>query len=307
MAGPRIVDAHHHLWDLDKSYYPWLSDRPEEHFFLGDYSAIKRNYLPDDYRRDAQGFDVVATVHCEAEWDREDQVGETRWLSGVAERHGMPNAIVGHVWLARDDCERVLEGHAQFPMFRGVRSKPRTALARDKIEKNAPWTMQDPAWRRGFAMLQRFGMTYDLRVPYWHLEEAAEIASLFPETPMVLNHTGFPWDRSEAGLAAWRKAMRVIAQAPQVWLKVSEFGLKEKPWDLEENRRVVLDAIEIFGIERCMFASNFPVAGLRASYRTIVEGMMDILKGFSADEQDSFFCRNAASFYRLALGQGAKP
>ena len=92
-----------------------------------------------------------------------------------------------------------------------------------------------------------------------------------------------------------------------MWLKVSEFGLKDRPWDLEENRRVVLDAIEIFGIERCMFASNFPVAGLRASYRTIVEGMMDILKGFSADEQDSFFCRNAASFYRLDLGQGAKP
>ncbi len=81
MAGPRIVDAHHHLWNLDRNYYPWLSDRPEEHFFLGDYGALKKNYLPDDYRRDAAGFDVVATVHCEAEWDREDQVGETRWLS----------------------------------------------------------------------------------------------------------------------------------------------------------------------------------------------------------------------------------
>ncbi len=189
--------------------------------------------------------------------------------------------------------------------MRGVRSKPKTALSPERIERGAPGTMQDPAWRRGFAMLQRFGMSYDLRVPYWHLGEAAEIASLFPETPMVLNHTGFPWDRSEAGLARWREAMRIIAQAPQVWLKVSEFGLEDRPWDLEENRRVVLDAIEIFGIERCMFASNFPVAGLRASYRTIVTGMMDILGGLSPDDRDRFFRRNAAAFYRLDLTAGA--
>jgi predicted TIM-barrel fold metal-dependent hydrolase len=217
----------------------------------------------------------------------------------------MPSAIVGHVWLAREDCERVLEGHSRYPLVRGVRSKPRTALRPDGTEKGAPWTMQDPAWRRGFAMLQRLGMSYDLRVPYWHLAEAAEIASLFPETPMVLNHTGFPWDRSEAGVAEWRDAMRIIAEASQVWLKVSELGLKDRPWDLEENRRVVLDAIEIFGIERCMFASNFPVAGLRASYGTIVTGMMDILEEFSEDDRDRFFRRNAATFYRLDLAGGA--
>ena len=99
MTDLAIVDSHHHLWDLESNYYPWLSDHPEPHFFLGDYSALKRQYLPQDYRRDAEGFRIVKTVHVEAEWDRADQVGETQWLTRIAAEHGMPNAIVGHVWL----------------------------------------------------------------------------------------------------------------------------------------------------------------------------------------------------------------
>lgn len=297
----KIVDAHHHLWDLDSNYYPWLADRPEENFFLGDYSALKRNFLPEDYRRETAGYEVVATVHVEAEWDREDQVGESRWLHRVAAESGMPNAVVGHAWLAREDCETVLAGHAALPLTRGIRSKPVTAARPDRIERGAPWTMQDPKWRAGFALLQRYGLTYDLRVPYWHLAEAAEIAELYPETPMVLNHTGFPWDRSEAGLKGWRESMRIIAQAPQVWLKISELGLRDQPWELESNRRVVLEAIDIFGIDRCMFASNLPVCALRASFTTVVEGIKSIVADFPRDEQEKLFSRNAAHFYRLDL------
>jgi len=302
MSKPlQIVDAHHHLWDLDRNYYPWLSDHPEKDFFLGDYSGLKHNFLPEDYRRETAGYDVVATVHVEAEWDRNAQVAETRWLHEVAEKSGMPNAVVGHAWLANDNCEEVLAGHAAFPLMRGIRSKPVTALRPDLVEPGRPGTMQDPKWLAGFALLQKYGLTYDLRVPFWHLHEAAEVAARYPETPMVLNHTGFPWDRSEEGLAAWREEMRIIAKAPQVSLKISELGLRDAPWTLESNRRVVLDAIEIFGIERCMFASNLPVAGLRASFTTIVEGIRQIVSGFSDDEQQGLFSRNAARFYRIDL------
>ncbi|MBA2722267.1 MAG: amidohydrolase family protein [Methylibium sp.] len=299
----KIVDSHHHLWDLGRNYHPWLTDKPEEHFFLGDYSALRRDFLPDDYRRATEGYDVVATVHIEAEWDREDQIGETRWLHGVATKTGMPNAVVGHAWLANRNCESVLAGHAAFPVTRGIRSKPVTALHPDRIERGASGTMQDPNWRAGFALLRQYGLSYDLRVPFWHLPEAAEIAELFSETPMVLNHTGFPWDRSDAGLQAWRKAMRVIAGAPHVCLKISELGLRDEPWDFESNRRVVLEAIEIFGIDRCMFASNLPVCTLRASFATIVEGIRAMISDLSPEEQEKIFSRNAAEFYRLDLDE----
>jgi predicted TIM-barrel fold metal-dependent hydrolase len=295
-----LVDAHHHLWNLDANYYPWLADQPEPHFFLGDYSALRRNYLPDDYRRDASPHNVLMTVHCEAEWDRDDQVGETRWLTEVNKADGFPDAIVAHAWFHTPNSAEILARHAAFPLVRGIRSKPVTSLSPSEMTPGAPGTMQDDNWLRGFANLERHGFSWDLRVPFWHLAEAAEVARSFPRTPIVLNHTGFPWDRSEDGLAAWRRAMEAIAREPNVHLKVSEFGLKDQPWDFESNRRIVLDAIDIFGIERCMFASNFPVSGLRIGYGDLVTNVNRMLAGFSPSQRRQFFAENAMRFYRLS-------
>ena len=122
-----LIDAHHHLWDLQRNYYPWLSNRPEEHFFLGNYEQLKKNYLPEDYLRDARGHNVLATVHCEAEWDREDQVGETRWLSEVSALYGFPDAIVAHAWFDAENAEEVIAAQASFALVRGIRSKPATS------------------------------------------------------------------------------------------------------------------------------------------------------------------------------------
>ena len=294
-----LVDAHHHFWDLKRNYYPWLHDRPEVHFFLGDYDALKRDYMPDDYRRDAAKHNVLKTVHCEAEWDRDDQVGETKWLTEIHARHGLPHAIVAHAWFHTPNAEEVIARQASFPLVRGIRSKPVTSLSPDTMTPGAPGTMQDPAWLRGFALLEKYRLSWDLRVPFWHLYEAAEVARAFPKTPIVLNHTGFPWDRSEDGLAAWRKAMAAIAREPNVHLKVSEFGLKDRPWGYESNRRVVRDAISIFGIERCMFASNFPVAGLRIDYDTLVRSVARMIADFPSADRDRFFRKNAEAFYRV--------
>jgi len=294
-----LVDAHHHLWDLGRNHYPWLSDHPEPHFFLGNYDPLKRNYLAADYRRDAAGHNVLATVHCEAEWDREDQVGETEWLAKVRQSEGIPDAIVAHAWFHTPNAAEVLARQAAFPLVRGIRSKPVTALTPQAMTPGAPGTMQDPRWLEGFALLEQHGLSWDLRVPFWHLYEAAEVAAAFPRTQIVLNHTGFPWDRSKQGLGAWRLAMEAIARQPNVHLKVSEFGLKDQPWDYESNRSIVRTAISIFGIDRCMFASNFPVAGLRIDYDTLVRSVSRMLDNFPDRERSAFFAGNAARFYRL--------
>lgn len=296
-----LVDAHHHFWDLRRNDYPWLSHTPEPHFFLGNYDALKRDYLPDDYRRDAAGHNVLATVHCEAEWTRDDQVGETDWLTRLHAAQRVPNAIVAHAWFHTGNAAEVLARQAAFPLVRGIRSKPVTSRTPDTMTPGASGTMQDPRWLEGFALLERHGLSWDLRVPFWHLHEAAEVAASFPRTPIVLNHTGFPWDRSEPGLAAWRRAMTAIARQPNVHLKVSEFGLRDQPWDEASNRRIVLEAIAIFGIERCMFASNFPVAGLRIDYDTLVRAVRRMLDDFSEADRHRFFVANAAAFYRLEL------
>jgi predicted TIM-barrel fold metal-dependent hydrolase len=294
-----VIDAHHHLWDLGMGKHPNLIGERRHDFFMGDDTALRRNYLPEDYRRDSAASNVLATVHCEAEWARDDQVGETRWISGVAAAHGLPTAIVAHAWFHTPNAEEIVAAQAGFPLVRGIRSKPVTAALPGESVAGQSGTMQDPAWLDGFALLEKYELSWDLRVPFWHLEEAAEVARAFPRTPIVLNHTGFPWDRSEEGLAAWRKAMSALAREPNVWVKVSEFGLKDRAWDYEDNRRVVLDAISIFGIERSMFASNFPVAGLRIGYGALVEAMSRMLADRSPEDRERFFWRNAAAFYRL--------
>jgi predicted TIM-barrel fold metal-dependent hydrolase len=294
-----LIDAHHHLWDLRQGKHPWLCGAEEKPFFMGDYGPLKRNYLPEDYRRDAAGHNVLTTIHCEAEWDRADQLGETRWISELHARHGFPGAIVAHAWFDTGNAEEVIAAQAAFPLVRGIRSKPVTAPSPDRIEPGAPGTMQDQRWLRGFALLEKYGLSWDLRVPFWHLDEAAAVARAFPKTPIVLNHTGFPWDRSEEGLVAWRRAMEVLAREPNVWVKISEFGLKDRPWEYEANRRVVLDALAIFGIERAIFATNFPVAGLRIEYGALVTAVSRMLAHLSSDQRDLFFWKNATTFYRL--------
>lgn len=296
-----IVDAHHHLWQLSggQLFYPWLQDVQPHEFFLGDYASLKRDYLPPDYRRDAAGHGVVKTVHVEAECRRDQQVAETRWLSEINARHGMPNAIVAHAWFHTSNAEEILAQQKAFPLVRGIRSKPVTgAHPRDSVA-GAPGTMQDPNWLAGLRLLRKYGFTWDLRVPTWHLEEAAQVMRANPDVPAVLNHTGFPWDRSEAGLDLWRRGMKALAACEQVSCKLSCLCLQEGAWDYEDNRRIVLEAIDIFGIERCMFASNFPVDGLRVSFDRMFRDFKRMTAELSASDRRKLFHDNAARFYRL--------
>jgi predicted TIM-barrel fold metal-dependent hydrolase len=296
-----IVDAHHHLWDLDQGplHYPWLQD-PEPHaFFLGDYRALRRSYLPEDYRRDAAHHRVVKTVHVEAECARTQQVEETRWLTGVHARSGMPSAIVAHAWFHTPDAEEILARHAEYPLVRGIRSKPVTANAPSETRPTGPGSMHDPRWLAGYRLLAKFGFSWDLRVPTWHLEDAAAVVRANPDIPVVLNHTGFPWDRGAEGLALWRRGMRALAASAHCSCKLSCLCLREGAWDYEDNRRIVLETIDLFGVERCMFASNFPVDSLRVSFAQMFDDFKRMTEGFSASERQQLFHDNAARFYRL--------
>ena len=120
-------------------------------FRYGDYTALKRDYLPADYRRDSAGFNIVKTVHMEAEWERRDPAAETRWLTKVNAAHGFPNAFVGHAEPHRADIAEVLAAHAQYPLVRGIRHKPASAPSPAAAQRGAfqaRWTMR--SWRRGY-------------------------------------------------------------------------------------------------------------------------------------------------------------
>ncbi|HTO12767.1 MAG TPA: amidohydrolase family protein [Candidatus Binatia bacterium] len=296
----QIVDAHQHFWDPAGDRYPWLSTRPLPSFRYGDYAALRRRYVPDDFRRDTAGHRVVATVHMEAEWDPADEVGETRWLAGLRQAHGLPTVAVAHARFESPEVDAVLAGHAALDFVRGIRQKPAAAEAPAAGRRGAPGSMDDPAWRRGYARLERHGLHFDVQTPWWHLDAAADLARDFPRISIVINHTALPADRSAAALAAWRRALETAAARPNVAIKISGLGRPDKSWPVEGNRQIVRDTIAIFGAARCMFASNFPVDGLCIGYRAL----FDAFKAFVADrpeaERRALFHGNAARIYRIA-------
>lgn len=194
-----IVDAHQHFWDLQRNYYPWLCDSPPIPFRYGDYDAIRRNYLPSDYLRDSARYRVIKTVHMEAEWDRADPAAETRWLQTLSAESGLPSACVAHAEPDGDDIAELLASYAESPLVRGIRHKPKAAPNPRDSTCGAAGSMDDPRWRDGYALLDRFGFSYDLQTPWWHLDAAAALAADFPRTQIIINHTGLPSDRTEDG------------------------------------------------------------------------------------------------------------
>ncbi|HEX2552608.1 MAG TPA: amidohydrolase family protein [Microvirga sp.] len=294
-----VIDAHQHFWDLERNPYPWLQDPEPIPFRYGDYSALRRTYLPVDYERDIAPYRIVKSVHVEAEWERFDPVAETRWLETLAAREGRPTACVAHAALDRADAADVLARHAAHAMVRGIRHKPAAAASPGEARRGAPGSMDDPAWRRGYAELARHGLSFDLQTPWWHMDAAADLAADFPDTPIVVNHTALPADRSPEGLAAWRRALEHVARRPNVALKISGLGQRGLPWTEAANVPVIRDAIAVFGAERCLFASNYPVDSLVASYGTILRGFLAAIADRTPAEQRLLLHDNAERIYRL--------
>jgi predicted TIM-barrel fold metal-dependent hydrolase len=302
-----IIDPHQHFWDLSLGKHPWLRDEPPPPFRYGDTRALRRTYLPADYRSDAGHHRVVGTVYVETEWEPTDPLGETRWVERLALREGLPSAVVAQAWLDRDDVEEALGCQAACPLVRGIRHKPAAAALPRAVVPGAPGSMGDPRWRAGYARLARHGLSFDLQTPWWHLAEAAALARAFPDTLIILNHMGLPADRSPEALRGWREGMATLARAPNAAVKISGLGVPGRSWTAASNREVVLRTIEIFGVDRAMFASNFPVDGLVATFDTIYTGFKAIVRDFPASERRRLFHDNAVRLYRLSTDQRGQP
>jgi predicted TIM-barrel fold metal-dependent hydrolase len=222
-----------------------------------------------------------------------------RYVDALRRRDGLPTAAVAQAWLDRADCAAVLEAHAGFDFVRGIRHKPR---ANASPADARPGGMTDVSWLAGFARLAGHGLRFDLQTPWWHLDEAAQLAGRFPSTRIVLNHTGLPSDRSAAELAGWGRAMQRLAACDNVAVKISGLGLTDPPrWSAAENETPVLRTIDWFGIDRCMFASNFPVDGLCTDFASLLNGFRGIAARFGAGEQRRLFETNAIDIYALPI------
>lgn len=284
----RLVDGHHHVWDLHRGVYPWLADDvPLTRAWIGDYADIRRTYTMGEYLDEAAPCGLVKSVHVEAGWGG-DPVGETTWLDDVAKRSGFPHAIVAAADLRSASVASTLDRHAAASdLLRGIRMTEMGEL------------VADAAFRRGVAELATRDLTYDLNTRWQFADLALDLARTFPGTSIIVNNTGNPGSLDEEELSSWRAAMAGLAQAQNVAIKISGLGMAGHAPTVGRIRPWVLAAIELFGVDRCMFASNWPVDRLYGSYADLIDAYGVIVTGFSRSEQDAMFAGNAECYYRI--------
>jgi predicted TIM-barrel fold metal-dependent hydrolase len=209
--------------------------------------------------------------------------------------------MAAQAWLDREDLDELLALYARLPLVRSVRHKPRSvARAEHTPGYAAPGSMRCPRWRAGYARLEAAGLMFELQAPWWHFGEAVELARDFPRTRIAINHAGLPSERDADSLAAWRRALEAMAGQPNVFLKISGLGVAGQRWTPEFQAPVVGDAIRIFGWQRCMFASNYPVDALVASLGDIFQGFKTLTAALPPQQRLALFCDNAAGLYGLA-------
>jgi predicted TIM-barrel fold metal-dependent hydrolase len=297
-----IVDSHHHLWDTVNNNYPWLEPAPPGSpvGVMGDLTDLPRPWLIEDYLAQVERNNIVKSVHVEALWG-DDPVDETKWVQAIADEHGFPHGIVPRIALRDEAVGEVLDRHLESPNVRGVRE----VVNWDDEDPGKRFAdtgglMLDPTWRRGFAELAPRKLVFDLYCNSTQLlPEAVDLARSFPETPIVLEHTGTPFDRTEQGLVAWREGMAAMAELDNVVLKLSGMGMSDHNWTVDSIRPFVHGGIETFGPERCMFATNTPADLLYNSFDQIVDAFRELIAEFSADERAAMLSGTATKIYRL--------
>ncbi len=300
MVGLPFVDAHFHLWDLERIRYPWLSPPFSDDGPNGSVEPIARTYLPADYRRDLDGWHLVGAVHVEAGADPSAALQETRWLQGLADAYGLPDAIVGFAQLESPDADRLLEAQASHRSVRGIRQI--INWHRDPARSYTPHDLTlDPAWRTGFGLLARHGLSFDLQCYPSQMATMASLIARHPDTVVIVNHAGMPIDDDSNGREVWREGMKALSSLPNVGVKLSGFGLADRHWTQKSIEPIVLETLEVFGTDRCMFATDVPTDKLFGSVDAHLSAYHAIVAGFSEDERLDLFARNAIRHYRLNL------
>jgi predicted TIM-barrel fold metal-dependent hydrolase len=298
--GP-IIDAHIHLWDLGMDRHPWLRPTGGAIQALGDLAPLRRNYLVDDYRRDAANQNVVATVHIEAAWDRaDDPLAEIEWLETLDKSSGVAARYIGFADLTAPDAAAALDRLAQVKRCVGVRqmlSWHPTEPARCFAPR--PGIANEANFRRGVALLARHNQVLELMLYPYQAEEVARLARDFPDQTIIVNHCGSPIDRDHDGMARWREGLKALGSASNVQIKISAVTAYDPSPTPESLREVALHCIECFGVDRSMFGSDFPVGRLWTSYDAIFDGFKAIVQDFSEAEQSALFHDNAQRVYRM--------
>jgi len=291
-----IIDAHHHIWrqrDL-----PWLLGPMQPRIF-GPYEPIRRDYLIDEYLADLAGSSVTKSVYVQCNWAKERFEDEVAYVQQVADEKGFPHAIVGYADFLVDDVRPQLDRLTKYSGMRGLRMQLQWHENPQYQFASGPDLAREPRLQKNVGHLADYGWTFDLQVFAGQMEGAAELVASAPKVTFILQHAGMLEDLSQDGWARWRKGMQLLAKHPNVAAKLSALGTFIHRNDPEHIAAIVRETIALFGADRCLFGSNFPVEKLWTSYADLIAAYRKAIDPLGAAVARAALHDTAARIYRL--------
>ena len=262
---PIAVDAHQHFWDLERFQYPWMT---------ADMTVLRQNYLPEDLRPQLDRMGVDRTLFVQAQHN----LDENDWALGLAAEHPWIAGVVGWLDLQSPRLEEQIEiRYAGNPQFVGVRH-----LVHDEADEK--WISRDDVVH-GLKLLARHDLTFDLLLRPPHLKHIPELARRVPDLKMVVDHLAKPLIRTSE-IEPWRTDMVAVARIPGMHCKISGMATEADwhTWQATDFEPYVDATLELFGPERLMFGSDWPVCRLAGEYSDVLAATQVNLSGLSADE-----------------------
>jgi L-fuconolactonase len=286
-----IIDTHLHIWDPSRLHYAWIKRNP----------LFDRAYHIEDYARDLGSVAVEAMVflECYADFtaDSGQYVEEVVFVEDEAKRDPRIKAIVPMAPLEKGlRCTAILEEMAEFhPMVKGIRrivefdADPRALTLSDDFVA-------------GVNLLEQFGMHFEINVNYTQMDIVREFVRRIPNVPMILDHCGKP-GIAKGAIGQYRDDVRELAKHPNLWIKLSDLPVEadHANWTEDDLRPYIDATIEAFGIDRTIYAGDYPVCLQATSLTRWVEVLDRALAGLGAADLRKFYRDNAIKFYRLGL------
>jgi L-fuconolactonase len=285
-----IIDTHQHLWDLSKFKLPWHKQEP----------TLAKSYLPEDYAKaigelEKSKAKVVKSVYMEVDVSPEQQQAEADYVIDIckAGKTPMVAAVVSGRPAQAEAFAKYVKPFKDSPYIKGIRqvlhgpdTKAGYCLQKDFI--------------KSIQLLGELGLSFDLCMRSTELLDAAKLIDECPNTRFILDHCGNA-DVKSKDRSQWKKDIAEVAKRKNVVGKISGIVASAPPgkWTADDLAPIINHTREVFGPNRVMFAGDWPVCTLAASYRQWVDALRTVVKEQKAEEQKKLFHDNAAKFYRL--------
>ncbi len=272
------IDAHQHFWNYHPITHDWIDDSMQK---------IRQNFLPDQLHPLLKAAKIDGCVAVQAE----QSVAETSFLLSLASQHEWIKGVVGWVDLKAENLEEKLIHYQQFPKLKGFRHV---------LQGEEPSFMLSDQFMKGIGLLDKFGYSYDLLIFPKHLDAALTLVKKFPHQRFVIDHIAKPFIK-DAILEGWIQGMIDLAACSNVSCKVSGMVTEANwtNWDQTDFVPYLDTVVAIFGIDRLLFGSDWPVCLVAAEYPEMLSIVETYFSKYSISQQAAFFGNNAIDFYRL--------